>query len=127
MQQFIRQATVNGARPAWYLQLDIHNYFMSIDRDILFGTGPDKGLPIGNLNSQFFANMYLNRLDQFVKHELGSRHYVRYGFPIRATRRNLAALLSTGRTVLLVTEQVGRLGSIRRRTPLCRYVPVAEG
>ena len=56
-----------------------------------------------------------------------NRRGVRYGFPVRATRRNLAALLSTGRTVLLVTEQVGRLGSIRRRTPLCRYVPVAEG
>ena len=44
----------------------------------LFGAGPDKGLPIGNLNSQFFANVYLNRLDQFVKHDLKCRHYLRY-------------------------------------------------
>ncbi len=36
LQTFIRQITVNGKRPAWYLQLDIQNYFMSIDRDILF-------------------------------------------------------------------------------------------
>jgi hypothetical protein len=36
LQKFIRQATVNGTRRAWYLQLDIQNYFMSIDRDILF-------------------------------------------------------------------------------------------
>jgi hypothetical protein len=35
-------------------------------------------LPIGNLNSQFFANVYLNGLDQFVKHELRCRHYLRY-------------------------------------------------
>ncbi len=35
-QQFIRQASANGSRPAWYLQLDIHNYFMSIDKGILF-------------------------------------------------------------------------------------------
>jgi RNA-directed DNA polymerase len=36
------------------------------------------GLPIGNLPSQFFANVYLNELDQFVKHGLRCRHYVRY-------------------------------------------------
>ncbi len=125
LQQFIRQVTANGTRPGWYLHLDIRNYYMSIDRDILFGmlsaklnddtalwltrmlvyhdvtahchfrgrrdlleripphktlfgTPDNKGLPIGNLNSQFFANVYLNRLDQFVKHELKCRHYLRY-------------------------------------------------
>ena len=36
------------------------------------------GLPIGNLSSQFFANVYLNALDQFVKHQLRIRYYVRY-------------------------------------------------
>lgn len=36
------------------------------------------GLPIGNLSSQFFANVYLNELDQFVKHKLRCRHYIRY-------------------------------------------------
>ncbi len=34
----------------------------------LFYTAPGKGLPIGNLNSQFFANVYLNELDQYVKY-----------------------------------------------------------
>lgn len=38
----------------------------------------DRGLPIGNLSSQFFANVYLDRLDQFVKHRLLAPHYVRY-------------------------------------------------
>ncbi|WP_458736980.1 RNA-directed DNA polymerase [Pseudomonas chlororaphis] len=36
------------------------------------------GLPIGNLSSQFFANVYLDALDQFAKHRLGAKHYVRY-------------------------------------------------
>ena len=36
------------------------------------------GLPIGNLSSQFFANVYLDALDQFVKHELKARRYLRY-------------------------------------------------
>ena len=38
----------------------------------------DFGLPIGNLSSQFFANIFLNDLDQFVKHEIRARHYIRY-------------------------------------------------
>ncbi|CAI8807049.1 RNA-directed DNA polymerase [Pseudomonas chlororaphis] len=36
------------------------------------------GLPIGNLSSQFFANIYLDALDQFAKHTLKARHYIRY-------------------------------------------------
>ena len=36
------------------------------------------GLPIGNLSSQFFANVYLNALDQRVKHQIGARRYVRH-------------------------------------------------
>jgi RNA-directed DNA polymerase len=36
------------------------------------------GLPIGNLTSQFFANVYLNEVDQFVKHGLKARYYGRY-------------------------------------------------
>jgi hypothetical protein len=36
------------------------------------------GIPIGNLSSQFFANVYLDPLDQFVKHTLGCRRYLRY-------------------------------------------------
>lgn len=44
----------------------------------LFRARPLCGLPIGNLTSQFFANVYLDALDQFVKHELRCRFYTRY-------------------------------------------------
>jgi hypothetical protein len=44
----------------------------------LFHARPFCGLPIGNLTSQFFANVYLNELDQFVKHQLKCRYYLRY-------------------------------------------------
>ena len=44
----------------------------------LFHTPEGRGLPIGNLTSQFFANVYLNELDQYVKHTLKRRYYVRY-------------------------------------------------
>ncbi len=46
--------------------------------DALFSPLRDRGLPIGNQTSQFWGNVYLNILDQFVKRELKCRHYVRY-------------------------------------------------
>jgi hypothetical protein len=36
------------------------------------------GLPLGNLTSQLLVNIYMNEFDQFVKHTLGVRHYIRY-------------------------------------------------
>lgn len=44
----------------------------------LENSAPGCGIAIGNLSSQFFANVYLDALDQFVKHELGARRYIRY-------------------------------------------------
>lgn len=46
--------------------------------DDLFAVSRPRGLPIGNLTSQFWANVYMNELDQFVKHTLRCRGYVRY-------------------------------------------------
>ena len=85
----------------WFLQLDVHKYFNSIDHQILkrllerrfkdrtvldlffsivntFHVQPAKGIPIGNLTSQYFANHYLGRLDHFVKEDLRVPRYVRY-------------------------------------------------
>ncbi len=47
------------------------------EKSLLFGDR-NTGLPIGNLTSQFFANIYLNELDHFVKNELGFDRYIRY-------------------------------------------------
>lgn len=44
----------------------------------LFNAPADHGLPIGNLSSQFFANVLLDDVDQFVKHQVRAPHYVRY-------------------------------------------------
>ncbi len=44
----------------------------------LFYSVPNKGLPIGNLTSQLFANIYLNEIDQFIKRELKFKYYGRY-------------------------------------------------
>lgn len=44
----------------------------------LFKLPPHKGLPIGNLTSQFFANVYMNKFDNFVKRELKVQKYIRY-------------------------------------------------
>ena len=121
----IRSITENWSKPAFYLKLDLANFFVAIDKHILFSqlaakvhepfwlaltrtilfhdprlnfeyrgdpslldrvpahkrltnSPVDTGLPIGNLSSQFFANVHLNLLDQFCVHQLKVHNYVRY-------------------------------------------------
>jgi len=85
----------------YVLKCDISKYFDNVDHAILFElirkkigdervlrlakmiiestcTNAGKGIPIGNLTSQLFANTYLNELDQFVKHSLRIKPYLRY-------------------------------------------------
>jgi retron-type reverse transcriptase len=63
---------IDGSNP----QEEVTDYFPG--DDLLTPTQRRKGIPIGNQTSQFFANVYLNRFDHFVKEELGCRCYVRY-------------------------------------------------
>lgn len=92
----------NSTRTCWILKCDIRKFFASIDHKILLdivgkhlndqrttnliskvvgsfqSTGPGKGLPLGNLTSQLLVNVYMNEFDQFAKHRLKARHYIRY-------------------------------------------------
>lgn len=122
---FAATVTDNWQQKAYYLKLDIANFFVSIDKQILtalvasrvkevfwqklitkiillnpvdnclikssaeelslipprkslFNADRNNGLPIGNLTSQFFSNVYLNELDRFIKYRLKVSYYVRY-------------------------------------------------
>ncbi len=91
----------NKTKTVWILKCDIKKFFASIDHQILkdilkkhihdtntvnllshiidsFHTSPDKGLPLGNLTSQLLVNIYMNEFDQWVKHKLKARYYIRY-------------------------------------------------
>jgi len=95
---WLQSAMRRAARTAWVLHVDVRKFFYSIDRDVLqlllakmvkckptlrimklFSHRPDKtGVPIGNLLSQTFANVYLNSLDHYCKRVLKVRDYGRY-------------------------------------------------
>ena len=62
----------------------------------MYNTGNVTGLPIGNYSSQFFANVYLDRLDQFVKHELRQRFYLRYVDDLLLLDRDRDRLVACG-------------------------------
>ena len=125
LKRYIRKISQDNRQPAYFLQVDIQSFFVSLKKEILFKlikrqvknpeilwltkiiifhnptsnyyrkcqmslfdlipghkslfkVSPNQGLPIGNLTSQFFANVYLNKLDQFVKHKLKVKYYLRY-------------------------------------------------
>lgn len=57
-----------------------------------FNTVSKIGMPIGNLTSQIFANIYLNELDRFVKHDLHAKAYLRYGDDFIIVEKDLEKL-----------------------------------
>lgn len=100
---FAQTVSLNNTRTAWILKGDIRKFFASIDHDILqnifkkYITDSDilwlldqlinsfhtkgkinVGLPLGNLTSQLFVNIYMNEFDQFVKRKLKVGCYIRY-------------------------------------------------
>ena len=60
----------------WKGDLKLKKFIPS--RKSLLNHPKEKGLPIGNYSSQFFANLYLNKFDHFIKRELKCQHYLRY-------------------------------------------------
>lgn len=102
----IRRESKNYTRPCFVLKCDVRRFFDSVDHGILLtilrkrikdaeamclveriigsfsprevAFGGKIGLPIGNLTSQLFANVYMNEFDRFVKQELRVKHYARY-------------------------------------------------
>lgn len=95
---WLHAAMRRAPRSSWVLHVDVRKFFYSIDRDVLaallakcikcrstlelmmiFAQRPEPtGIPIGNLLSQTFANVYLNSLDHFCKHTLKAKDYARY-------------------------------------------------
>ncbi len=122
---FARSASKNYTEKTYYLKADLSNFFVSIDKSILYSlvcehvkeewllalikqvifhnhqsnvyiksprslmnkipkhkslfyADKNCGLPIGNLTSQFFSNLYLNKLDQYIKKDLKCKYYCRY-------------------------------------------------
>ncbi len=99
LQKYMRMAQRNYGKNYYILKMDIKKFFYNIDHEILFeimsgyindkkllnftkilidSDGESIGIPIGNYTSQFFANIYLDKLDKFVKHDLKVRYFVRY-------------------------------------------------
>lgn len=101
LKKFTDALSRNNYRNIFVLKCDIKKFFDSVNHEALLGLVqrkikdknairliktiiasfekiPGIGLPIGNVTSQLFANIYLNELDQFVKHTLRIKHYIRY-------------------------------------------------
>lgn len=60
---------IKDEKVLWLIEIILKNHKTRVLR---------KGMPLGNLTSQFFANLYLNELDYFVKHKLKAKYYIRY-------------------------------------------------
>ena len=101
-EQFKRKVTKNNHQRCYVLKADIKHYFETVNHDILMQIIEKKvkdknilwlikiilenhkteirgkGMPLGNLTSQFFANVYLSELDHYVKETMQVKYYIRY-------------------------------------------------
>jgi len=98
---FAQKLSRNNSRTIWILKCDIKKFFDSVNHNILVDrisnkikdvktielikhivhslkTSQSDGIPLGNLTSQLFSNVYLNILDQFIKRQSRVKYYVRY-------------------------------------------------
>lgn len=78
LRALIRYVALHDPRPGALLRSPPHLFARVPRHKSLLHAPEGKGLPIGNLTSQFFANVYLNEIDQFVKHGLKAQYYGRY-------------------------------------------------
>jgi len=78
LRSLIRQVALHDPRPGAAMRSPPALFARVPRHKSLLHAPAGKGLPIGNLTSQFFANVYLNEMDQHVKHCLKARHYGRY-------------------------------------------------
>ena len=101
LKKFARALSLNYQRNIFVLKCDVKKFFDSVNHRVLlefiqrkiknknsvwliktivgsFEKESSVGLPIGNVTSQLFANIYLNEFDQFVKHALKVKYYIRY-------------------------------------------------
>jgi len=108
----------NHTKTLWVLKCDIRRFFASINQQLLLvilkrhlsdertvtllqnviesfhSTASGKGLPLGNLTSQLLVNIYMNEFDQFAKHTLKARYYIRYSDDFVILSENRAWLTS---------------------------------
>jgi RNA-directed DNA polymerase len=113
------QASKNHTKTLWVLKCDIRKFFASIDQPALLtilrwnisdeqillllrnviesfhSTAFGKGLPLGNLTSQLLVNIYMNEFDQFVKHKLKVKYYIRYADDFVLLSQDRAWLVKT--------------------------------
>lgn len=99
---FAYKASQNHTKTVWILKCDIKKFFASVDHNILkriigyyipdtdirwllsqvidsfCSTTKGKGLPLGNLTSQLLVNVYMNEFDQFIRHKIKAKYYIRY-------------------------------------------------
>jgi retron-type reverse transcriptase len=117
--KFIRAESRNGRQNVWVLHGDVKDFFSSVKHIILSGqlrriiadskylslcekviksfeAQPGRGLPLGNLTSQLFANVYLHEFDYYIKHCLRVKFYVRYNDDFFIVSQNLGYLEKIG-------------------------------
>lgn len=148
--EFKRRATSNNSQRGFVLKMDIRKYFDTVNHKILLmiinqklkdkntnwlikeivenhegkGNLRGKGIPIGNLTSQLFANIYLNELDHFIKEKMNIKYYIRYMDDVVIMGPSIDCLLETKEKISRFLDEKLNLKLHPRKT---RIFPLEKG
>lgn len=139
---FANKVSKNNTKTVWVFKSGIRKFFASIDHSILmdilkkhitdeniisllaeivgsFNSGVNgKGLPLGNLTSQLFVNVYMNEFDQFVKHKLKTKHYIRYADDFVILSRDRQELVEMHKRISAFLREKLNLELHKRKTSI---------
>lgn len=125
---FTRKISKNNTKQCFILKCDVRKFFASIDHETLLYilkyhkldrdtlwllnqvissfdlTQTGKGLPLGNLTSQLLVNIYMNEFDQYVKHRLKQKYYIRYADDFVILSQNKDELVNLLRYIVVNLE-----------------------
>lgn len=147
LQEYMRKSVKKWENP-YFLKYDISKFFYTINRDIMYDIMKkyykdkkflrltkkfidfvteeelgNKGLPIGNYTSQYFANIYMNELDKYIKEELKVKYYIRFmddGILILENKEKAKEIL------IKITNFIENKLDLKLNKKTC-YMPVKRG
>lgn len=143
----IPNARNNNDVQGYALKADIKHYFDNVDHQTIlniitrrikdenilwltkvilehYNSGtPGKGMPLGNWTSQFLANIYLNELDQYVKHKLKAKQYIRYVDDFIILHQNKTVLTKYEQKIKTFLQKL----KLQLHPDKCKIIPLKQG
>lgn len=106
--------TIKDEKVLWLTKIILNNHNSKV---------PGKGMPLGNWTSQFFANIYLNELDQYIKYKIKAKYYLRYVDDFIILHQNKNVLIKYEKQIKAFLRTL----NLELHPDKCKIIPLKRG